>query len=140
MLHMPGFGASRPLEVPLLIAATGPKGPAVAKELADGVFSVITPHREAASFSWCALLSFGTVFDDGEDLASRGWQRLSARGRQCSITPPIPKGALKPSILFPVGEPGVSRSRRSPRPHGTSPFTPVILSSQTSEIAATSKI
>ena len=33
---------------------------------ADGVFSVITPHREAASFSWCALLSFGTVIDDGE--------------------------------------------------------------------------
>lgn len=56
--------------VTVLIAATGPKGTAVARELADGVFSVITPHREAASFSWCALLSFGTVIDDGEDLAS----------------------------------------------------------------------
>lgn len=70
MLHTPGYGASRPLEVPILIAAGGPKGTAAAKELADGVFSVITPHREAASFSWCALLSFGTVLGDGEDLAS----------------------------------------------------------------------
>lgn len=70
MLHTPGYGASRPLEVPILIAAGGPKGTAVANELADGVFSVITPHREAASFSWCALLSFGTVLGDGEDLAS----------------------------------------------------------------------
>jgi 5,10-methylenetetrahydromethanopterin reductase len=71
MLQTPGFGASRPLDVPLLIAAVGPKGTAVAKELADGVFSVYTPHREAPSFtSWRALLSFGTVLDEGEDLTS----------------------------------------------------------------------
>ena len=71
MLHMPGFGASRPLDVPILIAAEGPKGTAVAKELGDGVFSAYTPHREAPSFtSWRALLSFGTVLDEGEDLTS----------------------------------------------------------------------
>ena len=71
MLHMPGFGASRPLHVPILMAAMGPKGTAVAKELADGVFSAYTPHPEAPTFSsWHALLSFGTVFGDGEDLTS----------------------------------------------------------------------
>ena len=31
MLHMPGFGASRPLHVPILMAAMGPKGTAVAE-------------------------------------------------------------------------------------------------------------
>jgi 5,10-methylenetetrahydromethanopterin reductase len=71
MLQTPGFGATRPLEVPLLIAAIGPKGTQVAKLLADGVFSVGTPHREAPSFTpWRALLNFGTVFDEGEDLTS----------------------------------------------------------------------
>jgi 5,10-methylenetetrahydromethanopterin reductase len=71
MLHTPGFGASRPLDVPILIAAGGPKGTAVAKELADGVFSAFTPHPEAASFtSWHALLSAGTVLGEGEDLTS----------------------------------------------------------------------
>ena len=71
MLHTPGFGASRPLDVPILIAADGPKGTAVAKELADGVFSAYTPHREAPSFTpWRALLNAGTVFGDGEDLTS----------------------------------------------------------------------
>jgi 5,10-methylenetetrahydromethanopterin reductase len=71
MLQAPGFGASRPLDVPVLIAAGGPKGTAVAKELADGVFSAFTPHPEAASFiPWHALLSAGTVFAEGEDLTS----------------------------------------------------------------------
>ena len=66
-----GFGASRPLDVPVLIAAGGPKGTAVAKELADGVFSAFTPHPDTASFTrWHALLSAGTVFTEGEDLTS----------------------------------------------------------------------
>ena len=71
MLHTPGFGASRPLDVPILIAAAGPKGTAVAKELADGLFSAFTPHPEAPSFTpWRALLSAGTVFGEGEDLTT----------------------------------------------------------------------
>jgi 5,10-methylenetetrahydromethanopterin reductase len=71
MLHLPGFGAERPIDVPILIGADGPKGLAVAAELGDGVFSAAVPQPDAADFTnWRALLSFGTVLDDGEDLTT----------------------------------------------------------------------
>jgi 5,10-methylenetetrahydromethanopterin reductase len=71
MLHLPGFGAERPVDVPILIGADGPKGLAVAAELGDGVFSAAVPQPDAAGVAdWRALLSFGTVLDEGEDLTS----------------------------------------------------------------------
>jgi 5,10-methylenetetrahydromethanopterin reductase len=71
MLHLPGFGALRPIQVPILIGAEGPKGLAVAAELGDGVFSGAVPQPDAVEVTdWRALLSFGTVLDDGEDLTS----------------------------------------------------------------------
>lgn len=71
MLHPPGFGAPRPIDVPILIGADGPKGLAVAAELGDGVFSAALPQPDAANVAdWRALLSFGTVLDEGEDLTS----------------------------------------------------------------------
>src|ERR1700742_3834643 len=48
MLHLPGFGALRPIEVPILFGAEGPKGLAVAAELGDGVFSAVVPQPDAA--------------------------------------------------------------------------------------------
>jgi 5,10-methylenetetrahydromethanopterin reductase len=57
--------------VPILISADGPKGLAVAAELGDGVFSAALPQPDAAGVTdWRALLSFGTVLDEGEDLSS----------------------------------------------------------------------
>ena len=71
MLHLPGFGAQRPIGVPILIGADGPKGLAVAAELGDGVFSAAVPQPDAAKVSdWRALLCFGTVLGDGEELTS----------------------------------------------------------------------
>jgi 5,10-methylenetetrahydromethanopterin reductase len=71
MLHLPGFGAERPIDVPILIGADGPKGLGVAAELGDGVFSAVVPQPDAAGVpTWRALLTFGTVFDDGEDPTS----------------------------------------------------------------------
>jgi 5,10-methylenetetrahydromethanopterin reductase len=71
MLHLPGFGARRPIEVPILIGADGPKGLAVAAELGDGVVSAVLPQPDAVGVSdWPTLLSFGTILDEGEDLTS----------------------------------------------------------------------
>jgi 5,10-methylenetetrahydromethanopterin reductase len=71
MLHLPGFGAERPIGVPILIGADGPKGLAVAAELGDGVFSAAVPQPDAIQVAnWRALLTFGTVLDEGEDLTS----------------------------------------------------------------------
>ena len=71
MLHLPGFGAKRPVQVPILIGADGPKGLAVAAELGDGVFSAAVPQPDAVKVAdWRALLTFGSVLDEGEQLTS----------------------------------------------------------------------
>jgi 5,10-methylenetetrahydromethanopterin reductase len=63
MLHPTGYAAPRPVDVPILIGAEGPKGLAIAHELGDGVFSVTGPKE---GFEWSAVLQFGTVLADGE--------------------------------------------------------------------------
>jgi 5,10-methylenetetrahydromethanopterin reductase len=65
MIHPEGYGAARPLDVPIVIGADGPRGTAVADELGDGIFAAALPNSEAAG-RWHALLQFGTVLDDGE--------------------------------------------------------------------------
>jgi 5,10-methylenetetrahydromethanopterin reductase len=72
LLHDPTCAPPRPIDVPILIGADGPKGLAVAAELGDGVFSAGVPQGgdAGAASAWRALLSFGTVLDDGEAVTS----------------------------------------------------------------------
>jgi 5,10-methylenetetrahydromethanopterin reductase len=65
MIHPDGFGAARPVDVPLLIGADGPRGAEVAAALGDGAFSAGIPNTANAG-RWHALLQFGTVLDAGE--------------------------------------------------------------------------
>jgi 5,10-methylenetetrahydromethanopterin reductase len=76
MLHPTGFAPQRPLEVPFLIGAEGPKGLAVAEELGDGVFSA-GPALDGGP-RWKAALRFGTVLDDGEEPESSERVRAAA--------------------------------------------------------------
>jgi 5,10-methylenetetrahydromethanopterin reductase len=80
MLHPDGYGVRRPIDVPILIGAAGPKGIAAAHDLADGVFGASVP---IAGFAWSAVLTFGTVLDDGEDPASP--RVLAAAGHGASV-------------------------------------------------------
>ena len=70
MLHPAGHSPPRPIEVPVLISALGPKGLAVAKDLADGLFTVNGETRSAKEFGWAALGVHGTVLAEGENLDS----------------------------------------------------------------------
>jgi 5,10-methylenetetrahydromethanopterin reductase len=70
MIQPAGFVAERPLDVPVLIAADGPKGQAVAIELGDGMFSAGVPATGDGLPPWRALLTFGTVLADGEDVSA----------------------------------------------------------------------
>ena len=63
MIHPDGYAPKRPITTPLIVAAAGPKGSAIAREIGDGIMCVVTPQP---GFESCALLTFGTVLDDGE--------------------------------------------------------------------------
>ena len=79
MMHPDGFGAPRPIRVPLILGTGGPKGEAVARELADGVFAT----QPTAGFDRCSVLSFGTVLDDGEDPGSE--RAMAAAGHAAAL-------------------------------------------------------
>jgi 5,10-methylenetetrahydromethanopterin reductase len=66
LMHGPGQAPARPIRVPVVIGAGGPKGEAVARELGDGIFTVVP----VGGFRWAALLTFGTVLDPGESADS----------------------------------------------------------------------
>jgi 5,10-methylenetetrahydromethanopterin reductase len=66
MLHPEGHAAPRPLDVPVIVGALGPKGAAVARELGDGLYITLALPEFATEFSWVSYLFWGTVLEDGE--------------------------------------------------------------------------
>ena len=70
MLHPAGHAPPRPIDVPVLISALGPKGAEVARELADGLFATSQLPEFARQFSRVSYLAWGTVLDEGEDPTS----------------------------------------------------------------------
>jgi 5,10-methylenetetrahydromethanopterin reductase len=65
MIHPPGFAPPRPIAVPLLVAPMGPKGFAVARDVADGV--VVMGRPPEGPWATCVQLVSGTVLEPGED-------------------------------------------------------------------------
>ena len=66
MMHLPGYAPTRPIEVPFLVSALGPKGQELAHKF-DGVMTVGFPM---GGYDWSAQLVVGTVLDDGEPITS----------------------------------------------------------------------
>ncbi|QFG20665.1 LLM class flavin-dependent oxidoreductase [Actinomadura sp. WMMB 499] len=64
MLHADGLTVPRPVDVPLWLSVFGPKGAALARELADGIIGPPRPGLPTAT------IVSGTVLDPGEDPAS----------------------------------------------------------------------
>jgi len=69
-----------PVDVPILIAANGPKGLAVARELGDGVMTIGPTFTE---FDTCSVLTFGTVLDPGESADSG--RAIAAAGPMAAV-------------------------------------------------------
>jgi 5,10-methylenetetrahydromethanopterin reductase len=80
MLHPAGYGAPRPINVPFIIAAAGPKGIAAAHEHGDGVFGAPMP---IPGFDWSIALTFGTVLAEGE--APDSTRALAAAGHAAPV-------------------------------------------------------
>lgn len=70
MLHPDGHAPARPVDVPVLIGALGPKGNKVAGELGDGLIVTLQLPEFITEFSWVPYLVWGTVLDEGEPLSS----------------------------------------------------------------------
>src|SRR5690606_20458614 len=68
MCHPNGFVPDRPVEVPWIVGAEGPKGREVARRFANGVCVALADPPE--EFDWVAKLTFGTVLDEGEPATS----------------------------------------------------------------------
>jgi 5,10-methylenetetrahydromethanopterin reductase len=67
LLQSEGLAPTRPIEIPVVIAAEGPKGTAIARQLADGHFvTFATPQ----GFDWTIRLLWGTVLEPGETATS----------------------------------------------------------------------
>jgi 5,10-methylenetetrahydromethanopterin reductase len=78
MIHPHGFGAPRPIEVPFLLGAAGPKGIAAAREVGAGVF--MAGAEPVPGFAHEACLLFGTVVDDDEDPSSERIMAAAGHG------------------------------------------------------------
>ncbi|TQL54557.1 LLM class flavin-dependent oxidoreductase [Subtercola boreus] len=68
MKHPDGWGPERPIHIPVLVGAEGPKGLAVAREHGDGVSTFVQTAPQ--EFDWIMRLVFGTELEPGEDLDS----------------------------------------------------------------------
>ncbi len=67
MLASKGLLPERPIKTPLLLAAQGPKGRAIAREIADGLVALGLPGH---GFNPCWVSVNGTVLDPGETATS----------------------------------------------------------------------
>jgi 5,10-methylenetetrahydromethanopterin reductase len=63
MIHHPEMALGRPVEVPVIISALGPKGQGIAREIADGLM-MLGPSD--GSWDHFVQMVHGTVLDDGE--------------------------------------------------------------------------
>jgi 5,10-methylenetetrahydromethanopterin reductase len=101
MLHPEGFGSPRPVDVPFLIGAAGPKGMAAAEAVGDGIFEAVGPNAEARG--WHALLQFGTVLRPGEDLRSARVLDAAGHGLAVSYHARYERGGAAAVVGLPGG-------------------------------------
>ena len=84
MLHREGFAAPRPVDVPLIVGVSGPRGLAVAEEVADGVIgSTVGAQVDVSKLKWRLRMINGTVLEDGETPDSQ--RALDAAGHGAAL-------------------------------------------------------
>lgn len=67
MIHRPELASPRPIRVPILLSAFGPRGLAIAREIADGWMGFGVPPEP---FDWAVQMVNGTVLEPGEPRSS----------------------------------------------------------------------
>ena len=80
MLHPDGHAPARPVDVPVLVGALGPKGNAVAREHGDGLFVTLQLPEFMSEYSWVPYLVWGTVLDEDEPVDSEHARQTAGPG------------------------------------------------------------
>ncbi|WP_244900896.1 LLM class flavin-dependent oxidoreductase [Streptomyces nanshensis] len=70
MLHPDGHAPARPVDVPVLVSALGPKGHEVTRRVGDGLFVTLQLPEFMREYAWVPYLVWGTVLDDDETVDS----------------------------------------------------------------------
>ncbi|MEU3271357.1 LLM class flavin-dependent oxidoreductase [Saccharomonospora sp. NPDC006951] len=104
MLHPGGHAPSRPVDVPVLVGALGPKGGEVARKLGDGLFATLRIPDYAGEFSWSAYLLWGTVLDEGEPADSEHARSAGGPGWALSFHGAYEFGGQEAVRALPGGE------------------------------------
>jgi 5,10-methylenetetrahydromethanopterin reductase len=114
MLHPDGHAPARPVEVPVLIAALGPKGNKVARELGDGLFATLALPEFMTDYSWTAFLAWGTVLDEGEPADSEHARAAAGPGWALSLHGAYEFGGADAVRTLPHGDKWLSVVERAP--------------------------
>lgn len=84
LLQPEGFAPARPIDIPIVIAAEGPKGIAVGRRLAQGLFVTGMGLTPPDDIDWTIRLLWGTVLEDGE--APTSDRVVEAAGPAAAVT------------------------------------------------------
>lgn len=115
MLHPDGHAPARPVEVPILVGALGPKGNKVARELGDGLFATLQPPEFMTEHSWVAYLEWGTVLDEDEGDDSEHARLAAGPGWALSFRGAYEFGGPEAVRALPGGEDWLAIVEASPR-------------------------
>ncbi|HEX6454192.1 MAG TPA: LLM class flavin-dependent oxidoreductase [Trebonia sp.] len=116
MLHPDGHALARPIDVPVLIGALGPKGNGVAQRLGDGLFTTLALPDFMTDYSWTAYLAWGTVLEEGESDDSEHARAAGGPGWALSLHGAYEFGGTDAVRTLPGGEEWLRVVEKSPGP------------------------
>jgi len=114
MLHPEGHAPSRPVDIPVVISALGPKGNKVVQALGDGLYSTLQLPDFAGDYDWSAYLAWGTVLDDDESNDSEHARAAGGPGWALSLHGAYEFGGPNAVRELPGGEQWMDVVNRSP--------------------------
>lgn len=115
MLHPDGHAPPRPVEVPILISALGPKGNKVANELGDGLFATLQMPDFMSDYSSTSYLAWGTVLADDESDDSEHARQTGGPGWALSLHGAYEFGGPDAVRQLPGGQEWMDVVERSPQ-------------------------
>lgn len=118
MIHPPGYAPERPIRVPFVIAANGPKGVATARDVADGLIFGGSREQVPDGFPLLELRTGGIALEEGEspqsprvlEAARVGFALQYHLAYDGFYNPPVPVESL------PHGDDWLSEIARFPEP------------------------